>query len=71
MTNQGEFVKNTIESTIDDDNGIMMIMAMKMTIVILIISTKVITAMHGSSLSDIHERLVLSCGKVTQFRHFQ
>ena len=73
MTNQGEFVKNTIESTIDNDNGIMMIMAMKMTmtIVMLIMLTKAITAMHGSSLSDMHERLVLSCGKVTQIRDFQ
>ena len=71
MTKQGEFVKNTIESTIDDDNGIMMIMAMTMTIVILIMITKAITTMHGSSLLDMHERLVLSCGKVTQIRDFQ
>ena len=66
-------MKNTIKSTIDDDDGIMMIMpmTMTMTIVMLIMLTKVISAMHGSSLLDMHERLVLSCGKVTQIQDFQ
>ena len=71
MRKQGEFAKNTIESTIDDDNDIMMIMGMTMAIVMLIMLTKVIITMHGSYLPDIYERLVLSCPKITQIRDFQ